>query len=331
MPIEGVDYSWARPDPVKLAAAGKLFACRYVSSSTKLIGGHTKNLSRAEADALHAAGVATVTNWEWSATDAVNGYSTGAEYARRAKQMHADCGGPPDAPIYFSVDYDTRPLLDKSLETIRQYFLGITSVLGKARTGIYGGYHVVGLAHDGWGGEGRWCDWYWQTYAWSSGRWHSYNHIEQYNNGEIVAGTGGIDLDRGKVIDYGQWGVDDVALTTEEHNWLENVYLADFYGGLSCGREVDPDGGGIRPPANSFVAKLDYAMGRLDTILAAVGKVDEATVAGLLTGLKPTLDAILAAAVASTSTVTMSAEDRAALAGDLTKAVLDAASARLAA
>ena len=54
MSVEGVDYSWSRPDPAALVKAGKRFVIRYVSYDQT-----GKNLTRKEADAIRAAAVAS--------------------------------------------------------------------------------------------------------------------------------------------------------------------------------------------------------------------------------------------------------------------------------
>src|SRR4051812_28056313 len=58
----GVDYSWARPSPSGLRAAGYTFAARYLADDTD--ASHGKILFRPEANALRAAGVDIVSNWE---------------------------------------------------------------------------------------------------------------------------------------------------------------------------------------------------------------------------------------------------------------------------
>jgi hypothetical protein len=280
---EGVDYSWARPDPVKLYAVGKRFACRYLSNSTRIINGVTKNLSKAEADALHAAGVATVSNWEWTATDATKGYAAGRSYATEAAAQHRDCGGPPDRPIYFSVDFDLGAASTATKDAVRQYFAGIRSVLGHQRTGIYGGRYAVKLAHDEF-----WCDWFWQAYAWSNIStlgWLPYTHLQQYNNGETVAGTPGIDLDRAMQADYGQWGIQQqpeepfmAALTdaqqAELYSWAKNVYAGMFKGGPSCGNGV-PDAHRASADdsdlGNALFSKLNYVQKLLEGLATAPG------------------------------------------------------------
>ena len=66
----GVDYSWEHPSPASLHAAGYRFAVRYLSYDTT-----GKNLSRSEANALWAAGVDVVANWEWGGYDVLGGYA----------------------------------------------------------------------------------------------------------------------------------------------------------------------------------------------------------------------------------------------------------------
>jgi len=197
MTIEGVDYSWGRPAPADLTAAGKWFACRYLSYSDT-----GKNLTAEEADELIAEGIAVVSNWEWDWGDALGGYTAGVEYATEAKRQHEQCGGPPEAPIYFSVDFDMG-MSDEA--TVGQYFAGIASILPMERIGIYGGYDTIVSAVDH-----GWARWLWQTYAWSYGQWHPDAHIRQYQNGVIVAGAE-VDLNQATTEKYGQWGVDDVS------------------------------------------------------------------------------------------------------------------------
>jgi hypothetical protein len=192
--VEGVDYSWARPSPTRLAAAGKRFACRYLSNSTS-----GKNLSRDEAEALSRAGLAVVANWEWVAGDARGGYQAGVNYAREAHRQAVACGMPDSRPIYFSVDYDATT--SELNSTVDAYLRGVASVIGTGRVGVYGGYRTIEWASR----TGR-AAWLWQTYAWSAGRWHPAAHIQQYSNGITVAGAQ-VDLNRARTADYGQWTV----------------------------------------------------------------------------------------------------------------------------
>ncbi|MEV6370547.1 hypothetical protein AB0L86_27045 [Micromonospora musae] len=75
---------------------------------------------------------------------------------------------------------------------------------------------------------------------------------------------------------------------------IHSVYTGMFFGGSSMGRSVDPDGSGSQKASNSLVAKLDYAMLRIDaltsqlTAFAGRDFTDEpAIVQGVLASLTP--------------------------------------------
>jgi hypothetical protein len=203
----GVDYSWGRPRPSALRAAGYTFACRYHSYSTT-----GKNLTLSEAQALIAAGVDVVSNWEYSASEALNGYSQGVSNAQEAQRQALACGAPPDRPIYFSVDFDATP---GQQTAINAYFDGIASVIGRGRTGGYGGFYVIQRLFD----AGK-IAWGWQTYAWSGGLWDSRAQLRQVRNGVTIDGAD-CDLDEAWAVDFGQWG------------------HAGATGGLTVGRNAD--------------------------------------------------------------------------------------------
>jgi hypothetical protein len=124
--------------------------------------------------------------------------------AREAQAHHAACGGPPSRPIYFSVDFDTNP---SQYQVIGDFFRGIISVIGLARTGAYGEYEIIKYLFDhgliylnprtgkGWG---------WQTYAWSAGAWEDRCSLAQDKNG-VALGGGEVDLDSAHADDFGQW------------------------------------------------------------------------------------------------------------------------------
>lgn len=189
---EGVDYAFPPiPSPAALLAAGKTFACRYGGP-----GSASKQLTTEERDALHAAGIAIVANAEGAADGLKGGYSAGVAWAKSADEYFARLGLPKGRPIYFSVDYDTTatswPALDAAMD-------GIASVIGRDRVGVYGEYAL--MVHLSGNGKAKW---FWQTYAWSGGRWFPGNHIEQYKNGVTIGGAD-CDLNRAMKADYGQW------------------------------------------------------------------------------------------------------------------------------
>ncbi|MBO0870114.1 MAG: DUF1906 domain-containing protein [Micromonosporaceae bacterium] len=189
--INGVDYSWGRPRPSALLAAGYTFACRYLSFNT-----NGKNLTRSEAEALTAAGLDIVCNWEYQPSEALNGYNQGVTNAREAIRQALICGMPSRRPIYFSVDFDAQPA-DQT--AINAYFDGVASVLGVAQTGAYGGINVIGRLFD----AGK-ITWGWQTSAWSAGQWDARAQLRQVQYGITVDGAG-CDRDEGWAADFGQW------------------------------------------------------------------------------------------------------------------------------
>lgn len=186
----GVDYSWYRPSPSSLVSSGYKFVVRYASYDTT-----GKNLSKSEADALIAAGLNVVSNWENNADDALSGYDLGVSDAKSAEQMFAADGAPSTRPIYFSVDFDATP---GDQTAINAYFDGVASVIGLDRTGAYGGYYVIQRLFD----AGK-IKWGWQTYAWSGGQWDARAQLRQTQNG--IAG-GQMDEDQSEADDFGQWG-----------------------------------------------------------------------------------------------------------------------------
>jgi hypothetical protein len=199
--IPGVDYAWSHPGGKALAAAGKKFAARYLSTDAD------KNITRTEADDLAAHGVSSVVVWESTAKRPLSGRAAGISDAKTATAQAAAAGIPPGRPVYFAVDFDATA---RQMPTVMAYLDGAASVLGTARTGVYGGYDTVKAAFDG--GHARWA---WQTRAWSEGHWDPRAHIRQGATQTI----GGVscDLNSAYVADYGQWmpGVGP-PLTTQE-------------------------------------------------------------------------------------------------------------------
>jgi Domain of unknown function (DUF1906) len=188
----GLDFSWSRPSIEAMLAAGYTFVCRYLSWSTT-----GKNLTRAEADSYRAAGIDIVSNWEYYADAALGGYWQGVDDATEALRQHAECGGGPDDPIYFSVDWDAQSW---QWPAIADYFDGIASVLPLRRIGAYGGVSVIAALFD----TGL-ITYGWQTYAWSYGRWDPRAQLRQVKNGIYV---GGQECDRNEAwaADFGAWG-----------------------------------------------------------------------------------------------------------------------------
>lgn len=201
--IEGVDYSRSRPGGAALKAAGKAFAVRYIGDpggSTATASNGYKSIGQAEYDDLSKHGVNVVFVWEGSEVDSNEamrkGHLQGIADATAAQQRLTALRGPsPRRPIYFACDYDA-PEEDQVL--INDYLDGVAGVIGRNRTGIYGGYGPVSRAK----AAGK-AAWFWQTYAWSGGKVLTGIHLYQYSNGQKVGGED-VDLTRALQSSYGQ-------------------------------------------------------------------------------------------------------------------------------
>lgn len=232
MSVEGVDYSFAQPSPAGLAAAGKKFAMVYVGP-----GSAGKHLTPAHRDALFAAGLSIVLLVEGAEGDMLTGYATGRAHAQSAEAGRLALGAPA-LPLYFAADKD---MTSANLPAINAYLQGAASVIGVGRVGTYGEYDVMRWTRDA--GTARWS---FQTYGWSSGKWYAGNHVEQYRNGQSLAG-GTVDLCRAKTDQYGQWtrggattieedevtaleGIDRTQLSNSEHMLQALLALTDAGG-----------------------------------------------------------------------------------------------------
>lgn len=195
MSVFGVDLAWGRPSIASLQNAGVKFVCRYLSHDTT-----GKGLGRAEAVRYSNAGIWIVVVWETTAMRALAGHAAGVQDAKDAEKQAKACGMPAGRPIYFATDWDVQ---SSQLAAVNSYLDGAASVLGKSRTGIYGGYRAVKSALDG--GHATWA---WQTYGWSGTptKWDPRAQLQQYSNDHTIGGVG-LDYDRATKPDYGQWKV----------------------------------------------------------------------------------------------------------------------------
>ena len=174
--IKLIDFADRLVAPDQITAAGYAGAVVYVSESRPGANFDFKPVTREYADALRAAGLQIVSNYQygkpgWSApSDFTRGYDGGVADAQTALLLHAAAGGGDSAPIFFSIDEDIDLNTWKTIAV--EWFRGINSLPGIDRTGIYGhsracawaiGDGVIG--HSSTAGH-RWA---WQTKAWSHG------------------------------------------------------------------------------------------------------------------------------------------------------------------
>ncbi|HEY2936734.1 MAG TPA: glycoside hydrolase domain-containing protein [Gaiellaceae bacterium] len=186
----GIDHSTSPPpDAAELVRAGVTFVCRYLSTR-----GNPKNITAAEASALHKAGIDIVLVFETTRGRAVDGRPAGLADAQAARAQAREAGLPA-APIYFAVDFDATPTQQ---EPINAYLAAAASMLGHDRTGVYGGYHVIRRALNA-----NVCKYAWQTYAWSGGQWEPRAQLQQYRNGQRLAGIK-VDFNHATSDDFGQ-------------------------------------------------------------------------------------------------------------------------------
>jgi hypothetical protein len=103
---------------------------------------------------------------------------------------------PAGRPLYFAVDYDAP---EKDQPAIDAYFRGVASVIGLARTGVYGGYWPLSRLKDA-----GLATWFWQTDAWSGSNRLAGRHLHQH---AATIRIGGVSCDKNTalVADFGQW------------------------------------------------------------------------------------------------------------------------------
>ena len=212
--VPGVDYSWTRKNYRALQTAGIKFAMRYISHDP------SKDLTLAEKQALFKRGIKVGVVFETAAKRALAGRAAGIADAKHS-DARVKALGLAGIPIYFAVDWDAN---DAQKPVIAEYLKGAASVIGKARTGVYGGYWVVKYM-----AEHGVCKWFWQTYAWSGGQLHPKAQIHQYKNGVTLGGMS-VDLNHGSPAGSGVRGPSaqpDGATAEERARWKEFVGVLD--------------------------------------------------------------------------------------------------------
>jgi Domain of unknown function (DUF1906) len=221
----GVDYSYDHPTTAQLKAAGKVFACRY------LTGSGAKRLTLTEVQDLVSGGISLVANFESTAGFLLGGYDVGRSVAKTAWAAAMSLGMPDNRPIYYSLDLNATY---DQYKVARETLKGTASVHGVDNNGMYGGLVQVQWAH-----EDGVAPWVWQTYAWSYGQLYDKANLYQYKNG-VVLGDGTVDLNRSLTPDFGQWGI-DMPLTDADKPIIKAA-LAEWFGnGVVAGQTKPGD------------------------------------------------------------------------------------------
>jgi Rv2525c-like, glycoside hydrolase-like domain len=190
----GIDYAFfPHPSITAMKNAGVSFVCRYISPDPAN-DANGKNLLPGECKALLNAGFRVVVVIERGAGWMKGGRAAGADAATHANAV-VKALGMPSIPVYGAADWDATPAEQAPINACLD---GMAQVLGRNRTGIYGGYYVVMRAFDA--GKAHWG---WQTLAWSGGQWDKRAHIRQGLS--FTLGGASVDHDTAEFRDYGQW------------------------------------------------------------------------------------------------------------------------------
>lgn len=215
-----IDFAERTIPPEEIKTAGYDGVISYVSESRPGADFEAKPITRQYADALRAAGLQIVSNFQYgkpggsAPSDFTRGYDGGIADAETALRLHAAAGGAASAPIFFSVDEDIDANAWNRLAV--HWFRGINSVLGVARTGIYGDARTCAWAiKDGVIGHSTSAGyrWAWQTKSWSNGQREPaavlYQEIVSTatNPGPLLGGIH-VDVDEVLAADFGQWDLD---------------------------------------------------------------------------------------------------------------------------
>ena len=212
-----IDFTEHIVAPDQIKSAGFDGAVVYVAESRPGANFDFKPVTREYADALRAAGLQIVSNYQygkpgWSApSDFTRGHDGGVADAQTALRLHAAAGGGDSAPIFFSIDEDIDNNTWNSVAV--EWFRGINSVLGLDRTGIYGSSRACAWAiKDGVIGRSTTAGhrWAWQTIGWSAGQREPAAVLYQVvvntpsSPGVLIGGTH-VDVDEVLAADFGQW------------------------------------------------------------------------------------------------------------------------------
>jgi hypothetical protein len=198
-----LDYSAGVIPASQIKAAGAAGAIRYVSDRRPggdwMLG---KPIKVTEARDLSGSGLKIVSCYQFgkaSSADWLGGAGAGQHHAQRGTQLHAEAGGPANAPIYVSIDDD--PSFDQYREHVVPYLRAWESVIGNQRTGVYANSKTIDWAlHDGLGA------YYWQ-HNWGSPKGYTHPAASLHQVEIDKRSVGGIGVDVNDILkpQFGQW------------------------------------------------------------------------------------------------------------------------------
>jgi LysM repeat protein len=178
----------------KLVQNGITHVCRYLPTQA------WKGLTTSEVSTIRASGLNIIPIYESGANiPTYFNRDQGVSDANRATNLAKSIGQPEGTAIYFTVDFDAQV---SDVPNILNYFQGLRDTLKSYKIGCYGKYSVINLIQS----KGL-ADYFWQTYAWSSGQHASGLHLMQYKNDVSQYGLGfNVDMDQIENVDCGAWG-----------------------------------------------------------------------------------------------------------------------------
>ncbi len=217
--IRGIDTA-TRLSPKKaqaLKAGGYDFAGRYLVPAAGNL--KWKALTRAEAEAITAAGLKLLTVWETTADRAKGGAPAGTIDGIQALKCARDIAMPEGGVIYFAVDFQAQA---SDMDAIAAYLRAAREETAEYEIGVYGSYAVVeAMAQCGV------CKHFWQCVAWSYGRKSRYLNVFQATPGTPVAGVN-VDINECADMDRaGIWDYEEDNMTGEQIYKKLNDYLAE--------------------------------------------------------------------------------------------------------
>ncbi len=191
------DYAWGRPDPNAIKAAGFVAVCRYLSHDRT-----GKTLTLVEEQAIFAAGLLVVDNFEDSAGRMLLGAGAGHDDMVFANQLGDSLGTPKGRPIYYSCDTDPGSPIKPA---IQDYIHALVAGGGRP-VGVYGGDELVRWALANGAQFGWWANAsYWDHGVTGVGHMHQlYGHPA---GTPVIAGVDGTQYDTSIVLqaDFGGW------------------------------------------------------------------------------------------------------------------------------
>jgi hypothetical protein len=198
-----IDYARGVPSAAAIRSAGYLGAIRYVSdrrAGAEWMRG--KPLLADEALALRAAGLQIVSCYQYGkgpTADWRGGFDAGRRHAARGLELHLRAGGPPDRPIYASID--DNPTAAEFTTLIGPYLAGWQSVLGSGNVGVYANSPTLQRTRDA-----GLATWFWQ-HDWGTPRGfvHPAAQLHQLASRSHQVDGVGVDLNAILKPDYGQW------------------------------------------------------------------------------------------------------------------------------